>query len=110
MPAAEPSLIGPLTGLSPRSFGKQVTVLRRGADVVRESRPWGLALEDQTLLVAAYWPANLTMRQLRNVRPARSGGLTRTSLVELEVDPPDVHATFHGPGDWVFTSLQLQPF
>ncbi|MFF4421815.1 transposase [Streptomyces sp. NPDC001549] len=63
--ASEPSWIAPFTGLSPRCFGKLVTVLRReGADAVRKGRPWSLPLEDRTLLVAAYWRTNLTMRQL----------------------------------------------
>ncbi|MFE5558101.1 transposase [Streptomyces sp. NPDC056544] len=63
--ASEPSWIAPFTGLSPRCFGKLVTVLRReGADSVRKGRPWSLPLEDRTLLVAAYWRTNLTMRQL----------------------------------------------
>ncbi|MFE6738565.1 transposase family protein [Streptomyces tubercidicus] len=63
--ASEPSWIAPFTGLSPRGFGKLVTVLRReGADAVRKGRPWSLPLEDRPLLVAAYWRTNLTMRQL----------------------------------------------
>ncbi|MFF9340199.1 MULTISPECIES: transposase [unclassified Streptomyces] len=63
--ASEPSWITPLSGLSPRAFGKLVTVLRReGADVVRKGRPWSLPLEDRALLVAAYWRTNLTTRQL----------------------------------------------
>jgi hypothetical protein len=63
--ASEPSWIAPFTGLSPRAFGKLVTVLRReGADAVRKGRPWGLSLEDRALLVTAYWRTNLTMRQL----------------------------------------------
>lgn len=63
--ASKPSWITPFTGLSPRQFGKLVTVLRReGADAVRKGRPWSLPLEDRALLVAAYWRANLTMRQL----------------------------------------------
>ncbi|MEU2394988.1 transposase [Streptomyces sp. NPDC007369] len=63
--ASEPSWIAPFTGLSPRAFGKLVTVLRRGgADAVRKGRPWSLPLEDRALLVAAYWRKNLTMRQL----------------------------------------------
>ncbi|MET7922335.1 transposase [Streptomyces avermitilis] len=63
--ASEPSWIVPFTGLSPRLFGKLVGLLRReGADVVRKGRPWGIPLEDRTLLVAAYWRTNLTMRQL----------------------------------------------
>jgi hypothetical protein len=63
--ASEPSWIAPFTGLSPRAFGKLVTLLRRdGADAVRKGRPWGLSLEDRTLLVAAYWRTNLTMRRL----------------------------------------------
>ncbi len=62
---SEPSWIAPFTGLSPRAFGKLVTMLRReGADAVRKGRPWGLPLEDRALLVAAYWRTNLTMRQL----------------------------------------------
>jgi hypothetical protein len=33
--------------LSPRQFGKLITVLRReGADPVRRGRPWSLPLED----------------------------------------------------------------
>ncbi|MEW2574427.1 transposase [Streptomyces sp. NPDC047070] len=63
--ASEPSWIAPFTGLSPRAFGKLVTVLRRGgADAVRGGRPWSLRLEDRVLLVTAYWRTNLTMRQL----------------------------------------------
>jgi hypothetical protein len=63
--ASEPSWIAPFTGLSPRQFGKLVTVLRReGADAVRKGRPWSLPLDDRALLVAAYWRTNLTMRQL----------------------------------------------
>ncbi len=62
---SEPSWIAPFTGLSPRVFGKLVTVLRReGADAVRKGRPWSLPLEDRALLVAVYWRTNLTMRQL----------------------------------------------
>ncbi|WP_119581015.1 transposase [Streptomyces europaeiscabiei] len=57
--------MAPFSGLSPRQFGKLVTVLRcAGADAVRRGRPWSLALEERTLLVAAYWRTNLTMRQL----------------------------------------------
>ncbi|WP_329077959.1 transposase [Streptomyces niveus] len=63
--ASEPSWIAPFSGLSPRQFGKLVTVLRRaGADAVRRGRQWSLPLEERTLLVAAYWRTNLTMRQL----------------------------------------------
>jgi hypothetical protein len=63
--ASEPSWIGPFTGLSPRSFGKLVTTVQReSAAEPRLGRPWGLPLEDRILLVAAYWRANLTMRQL----------------------------------------------
>ncbi|WP_329021696.1 MULTISPECIES: transposase [unclassified Streptomyces] len=63
--ASEPSWIAPFSGLSPRAFGKLVTVFRReGADVVRKGRPWSLPLEDRALLVAACWRTNLTMRQL----------------------------------------------
>jgi hypothetical protein len=63
--ASEPSWITPFTGLSPRCFGKLITVLRReGADPVRKGRPWSLPLEDRALLVAAYWRTNLTLRQL----------------------------------------------
>ncbi|WP_406463439.1 transposase [Streptomyces sp. NBC_01622] len=62
--ASEPSWIAPFTGLSPRQFGKLVTVLRReGADPVRKGRPWSLPIEGRVLLVAAYWRTNLTMRQ-----------------------------------------------
>jgi hypothetical protein len=31
---------------------------------VRKGRPWSLPLEDRVLPVAAYWRANLTLRQL----------------------------------------------
>ncbi|MGW8765160.1 helix-turn-helix domain-containing protein [Streptomyces sp. NPDC055815] len=62
---SDSSWIAPFSGLSPRNFAKLVTVLRRaGADAVRRGRPWSLPLEDRTLLVAAYWRTNLTMRQL----------------------------------------------
>ncbi|WP_051731716.1 transposase [Kitasatospora phosalacinea] len=44
--ASVPSWMAPFTGLSPRAFGKPVTVLRReGADAVREGRPWSLIAE-----------------------------------------------------------------
>ncbi|MCX4659227.1 transposase [Streptomyces uncialis] len=63
--ASEPSWIRPFTGLSPRSFGRLVTVVQReSAAEPRTGRPWGLSLEDRILLVAAYWRTNLTMRQL----------------------------------------------
>ncbi|MEV4341399.1 transposase [Streptomyces sp. NPDC049590] len=63
--ASEPSWITPFTGLSPRCFGKLLTVLRRdGADVIHRDRPWSLPLEDRVLLVTAYWRTNLTLRQL----------------------------------------------
>ena len=63
--ASEPSWIAPFTGLSPCSFGKLLTSLRReGADATRPGRPWPLPLEDRVLLVAAYWRTNLTLRQL----------------------------------------------
>ncbi|MFJ6907147.1 transposase family protein [Streptomyces griseoluteus] len=63
--ASEPSWTAPFTGLSPRAFGKLITMLRReGADAVRSGRPWSLPLEDRVLLVAAYWRPNLTLRQL----------------------------------------------
>lgn len=63
--ASEPSWIAPFTGLSPRQFGKLVTVLRRqGADGGCMGRPWSLPLGDRALLVAAYWRTNLTMRQV----------------------------------------------
>jgi len=63
--AMETSWIGPFTGLSPRCFGKLVTVVRRELlDEARCGRPWSLPLEDRILLVTAYWRTNLTMRQL----------------------------------------------
>ncbi len=44
---------------------KLVTALRReGVDATRRGRPWSRSLTDRTLLVAAYWRTNLTMRQL----------------------------------------------
>jgi Helix-turn-helix of DDE superfamily endonuclease len=63
--ASEPSWIGPFTGLSPRTFGKLLTVLRReGVDATRAGRPWSPTLEDRVPLVAAYWRTNVTLRQL----------------------------------------------
>ncbi|CAM5416721.1 hypothetical protein GCM10010329_86680 [Streptomyces spiroverticillatus] len=63
--ASEPSWIAPFTGLSPRGFGKLMTVVRREvSDEPRRGRPWSLTLEDRVLLVAAYWRTNLTLRQL----------------------------------------------
>ncbi|MFJ8098306.1 transposase [Streptomyces griseofuscus] len=63
--ASEPSWIGPFAGLSPRSFSKLVTAVRREAAAdLQRGRPWGLPLEDRILLVAAYWRTNLTMRQI----------------------------------------------
>ncbi len=51
---SEPSWTAPLTGLSPRQFGKLITALRReGVDPVRKGRPWSLPLEGRVLLVAA---------------------------------------------------------
>ena len=44
----EPSWTAPFTGLSPRTFGRLVTTLRReGADTVRPGRPWSVSLEDR---------------------------------------------------------------
>ncbi|MER5838831.1 transposase [Streptomyces prasinus] len=63
--ASEPSWISPFAELSPRSFGKLLTTLRRcGADVAHRGRPWSLPLEDRVLLVTAYWRTNLMLRQL----------------------------------------------
>lgn len=63
--ASEPSWIAPFTGLSPRCFGKLVTVVRREiGNESRRGRPWRLPLEDLILLVTAYWRTNLTLRQL----------------------------------------------
>ncbi|MFH8581209.1 transposase [Streptomyces zaomyceticus] len=63
--ASEPSWIAPYSGLSPKQFGKLITVLRRGGpSLVCRGRPWSLPLEDRVLLVAAYWRTNLTLRQL----------------------------------------------
>lgn len=63
--ASESFWIAPFTGLSPRTFGKLLTALRReGAGSSGRGRPWKLSLEDRVLLVAAYWRTNLTMRQL----------------------------------------------
>lgn len=48
--ASEPSWTAPFTGLSPRQFGKLVTILRHeGADAARKDRPWSLPLEDRVL-------------------------------------------------------------
>ncbi|MDX3587533.1 transposase family protein [Streptomyces europaeiscabiei] len=77
--ASEPTWIAPFTGLSPRSFGKLVTALRReGADPVRKGRPWSLPLEDRVLLVASYWRTNLTMRQLAPLFGISSSPTRRT--------------------------------
>ncbi|MFE3740405.1 transposase [Streptomyces sp. NPDC059134] len=63
--ASEPSWLAPYSGLSPKQFGKLITVLRRGGPhLVCRGRPWSLPLEDRVLLVAAYWRTNLTLRQL----------------------------------------------
>ncbi|MGQ4719258.1 transposase [Streptomyces anulatus] len=63
--ASAPSWIGPFSGLSPRSFGKLVTAVRREtATKLQRGRPWGLPLEDRILLVTAYWRTSLTMRQI----------------------------------------------
>lgn len=53
--ASKPSWTAPFSGLSPRAFGKLVTVLQRqGADTIRNGRPRNLRLEDRPLLVVAY--------------------------------------------------------
>jgi hypothetical protein len=58
--ASELSWIAPFTGLSPRCFGKLVTVVRREiGDESRCGRPWSLPLEERILLVTAYWRTNL---------------------------------------------------
>lgn len=63
--ASDPSWIAPFTGLSPRSFGALVRVLRREEEGgSRPGRPWSLPLEDRVLLVVAYWRTNLALRQL----------------------------------------------
>ncbi|WP_405638018.1 helix-turn-helix domain-containing protein [Streptomyces sp. NBC_00056] len=51
--------------MSPRQFGRRISALRReSASPVRRGRPWSLPLEDQVLLVVAYWRTNLTLRRL----------------------------------------------
>ncbi|MFF8973554.1 transposase [Streptomyces sp. NPDC014995] len=63
--ASEPSWIALFSGLSPRSFRKLITALRRdGVGPVRQGRPWSLPLEDRVLLVTTHWHTNLTLRQL----------------------------------------------
>jgi hypothetical protein len=63
--AAEKSWIEPFTGLAPCTLGRLIRSLERsGADAPRPGHPWGLALADRVLLVAAYWRTNLTVRQL----------------------------------------------
>lgn len=67
--ASESSWIAPSSRLSPRAFGKLVTVLRReGADAVRKGQPWSLPLEDRALLVVAYWRTNKS----RHCTPVRT--------------------------------------
>ncbi|MDQ0904300.1 hypothetical protein QFZ22_000285 [Streptomyces canus] len=56
--------MAPFTRLSPRLFGKLVTILRHEGAAARKGRPWSLPLEDRVLLVTAYWRTNLTLRQL----------------------------------------------
>ncbi|WP_210582875.1 transposase, partial [Streptomyces sp. GESEQ-4] len=62
--ASVSSWTAPFSGLSPRCFGKLVTVVRREtAGERRRGRPWSLPLEDRVLF-AAYWRTNLTPRRL----------------------------------------------
>ncbi|GAA3562109.1 hypothetical protein GCM10022295_50450 [Streptomyces osmaniensis] len=63
--ASEPSWIALFSGLSPRTFRKLITALRRdGLDPVRQGRPWSLPLEDRVLLLTSYWRTKQTLRQL----------------------------------------------
>ncbi|MER7394015.1 transposase [Streptomyces sp. NPDC000151] len=63
--ASEPSWTAPFSGLSPRCFGKLVTLVRREtANEARLGRPWSLPLKGRVLLVTAYWRTNLTLRRL----------------------------------------------
>jgi len=49
------ALDSPVLRAEPARLGKLVTLLRReGADAVRRGGPWGLQLEDRSLLMAAY--------------------------------------------------------
>jgi Transposase DDE domain/Helix-turn-helix of DDE superfamily endonuclease len=63
-----PEWIRTFTGLSPRQFGRLVTVVRRrGGSAVADGVPgrrWSLELPDRVQLVATYYRTNLTMRQL----------------------------------------------
>jgi hypothetical protein len=83
--ASEPSWIAPFTGLSPRAFGKLVTVLRReGADAVRKGRPWSLPLEERALLVAAYsrgWEESGAKDAVGSTTTIADGGYQGTGLV-----------------------------
>ncbi|MDH6589859.1 hypothetical protein M2161_008965 [Streptomyces sp. SAI-133] len=82
--ASEPSSTSPFTGLRPRQFSKLPSALRcEGADPVRKGGPWSLPLEDQVLLIAAYWRTNLTRRQL-----APLFGVSK-SAADRMVDDPD---------------------
>ena len=66
--AARSSWIFPFTGLQPAQFPRLVRlVAERGRDAIadgRRGRQWALDLPDRVLLVATYWRANLTMRQI----------------------------------------------
>lgn len=72
--ASDASWKAPFTGLSPRTFSKLITMLRReGADVPRPGRPWSLPLEDRVLLVATYRAARgIKLRMLAEIMPVRS--------------------------------------
>ncbi len=84
---SEPSWISPFAGLSPRCFGKLLTLLRRdGADVVHRGRWWSLPLEDRVLLVTAYWRTNLTF------------AAARSAVRRLEVDGRPSHQPPRPPG------------
>ncbi|EFE76459.1 hypothetical protein K7395_15440 [Streptomyces filamentosus] len=66
--ASEPSWTVPFTGLSPRGFGKLMTMVRHEvADEPRRGRPWSLSPEGRAPPVAAYWHPNLTPRRLTSL-------------------------------------------
>ncbi len=80
--ASEPSWTAPFTGLSPCSFSKLVTALRReGADPVRKGRPWSLpnstnhqVVIDTRLGVLVGWPLPGNRNDCKAVRGVRREG------------------------------------
>ncbi|SEF17617.1 transposase [Streptomyces sp. Ag109_O5-10] len=88
--ADAPQSIKTFSGLSEAQFPRVVALVRRRGGDVQRGRPWRLSLKDTVLLVATYWPTNLTLRQvapLFGVSKSAAGRVLAHSAPLLAISP-----------------------